>query len=148
MNMELRIKKMHESVDCTISRLFINGVPSCLILQDGPRPVKVYGETRIPQGRYELKMRKHGGFHARYLRKYGDWHKGMIELMNVPDFKYILIHIGNNNSHTAGCLLTGTTSNKQECFVGSSERAYKEVYPQIASWLEAGKRAFITIDYR
>jgi hypothetical protein len=146
--MELRTKKMHESNDCTISRLFINGIPSCLVLQDGPRLVKVYGETRIPQGRYELKLRKHGGFHARYQRKYGEWHKGMIELMNVPDFKYILIHIGNDNTHTAGCLLTGTTNVNSKCYVGSSERAYKAIYPTIAEWLDGGKRAFITIDYK
>jgi hypothetical protein len=148
MNMELRTKKMHESRDCTISRLFINGVPSCLVLQDGPRPVKVYGETRIPQGRYELKLRKHGGFHAKYQRKYGEWHKGMIELMNVPEFKYILIHIGNDNSHTAGCLLTGTTNVNSKCFVGSSEKAYKALYPTVAEWLDGGKRAFITVDYK
>lgn len=146
--MELRIKKIHETRNCTVSRLFINGKPSVLILQDGHRDVKEYGDTRIPAGRYEIKLRKAGGFHQRYLAKYGaSFHKGMLELQAVPNFTWILIHIGNTPEDTKGCLLTGTTSSNSNCFVGGSEKAYLELYPQVANAITAGQRVFITMDY-
>ena len=73
-------------------------------LEDEQRDVKVWGETRIPAGTYKLKLREEGGFHNRYLNKYGNtFHKGMIHVQDVPGFEYILWHTGNTDEHTAGC---------------------------------------------
>tara|TARA_R110002020_G_scaffold75639_1_gene192334 strand:- start:216 stop:569 length:354 start_codon:yes stop_codon:yes gene_type:complete len=74
-------------------------------LEDEQRDVKVWGETRIPAGTYKLKLREEGGFHNKYLNKYGEiFHKGMIHVQDVPGFEYILWHTGNTDEHTAGCL--------------------------------------------
>ena len=34
---------------------------------------------------------------------------GMLHVLDVPNFKYILIHCGNTDEDTAGCLLLGDT---------------------------------------
>ena len=112
-------------------------------LEDEQRDVKVWGETRIPAGTYKLKLRKEGGFHTRYLAKYGDtFHKGMIWVQDVPGFEYILWHTGNTDEHTAGCLILGNTQTNnriaKDGFVGSSVDAYKFVYPRVAAAIEAG----------
>ena len=79
----------------------------CYTLEDERREEKVMAETRIPAGVYSILLRKEGGHHARYTKKYGSMHKGMLWLQDVPNFKWILIHTGNTDEHTAGCLIVG-----------------------------------------
>ena len=122
-------------------------------LEDEQRDVKVWGETRIPAGTYKLKLRKEGGFHTRYLAKYGDtFHKGMIWVQDVPGFEWILWHTGNTDEHTAGCLILGNTQTNnriaKDGFIGSSVDAYKFVYPRVAAAIESGVDVEVTyIDY-
>jgi len=111
-------------------------------LEDEQRDVKVWGETRIPAGTYKLKLREEGGFHNRYLNKYGNtFHKGMIHVQDVPGFEYILWHTGNTDEHTAGCLILGNTQTNnriaKDGFVGNSVDAYKFVYSRVAAAIEA-----------
>jgi len=115
-------------------------------LEDEYREEKVKGETRIPSGTYKITLRTTGGFHARYTKKYGSMHKGMLWVRDVPNFEYILIHTGNTDEHTAGCLLVGDT--QKDGFTGASTLAYKRIYPPIAEVLERGEEVTITyIDY-
>ena len=111
-------------------------------LEDEQRDVKVWGETRIPAGTYKLKLRTEGGFHNKYASKYGNFHKGMIYVQDVPGFEYILWHTGNTDEHTAGCLIMGNTQTNnriaKDGFIGSSVDAYKFVYPRVVSAIEAG----------
>lgn len=122
-------------------------------LEDEQRDVKVWGETRIPAGRYKLELRTEGGFHNRYLNKYGNtFHKGMIHVQDVPGFEYILWHTGNTDEHTAGCLILGNTQTNnriaKDGFVGNSVDAYKFVYPRVAAAIEAGLSVEVEyIDY-
>ena len=117
-------------------------------LEDKHREVKVAGETCIPAGEYELSLRTVGGFHQRYAKKFGAMHKGMLWVRRVPDFKFILIHIGNKDEDTAGCLLVGDNSFQnitEEGSVNGSGNAYKRIYPKIARALLAEKP--VTIRY-
>lgn len=75
-------------------------------LEDGFREHKVYGETRIPAGEYELAFRREGGFYERYCQRFNEDHP-MIQLLNVPDFDYILVHPGSSVNDTRGCIITG-----------------------------------------
>ena len=129
--------------DVTDGRRFL-----CYTLEDEHRDVKEYGETRVPAGEYNITLRTVGGFHGRYLKKYGEMHKGMLWVRKVPNFEYILIHTGNTDEHTAGCLLLGNSQQanfgSSNGFVGSSVDAYKRVYPAIAAELESGKEVTIT----
>ena len=73
----------------------------------------------------------------------------MLWVRNVPGFEYILIHSGNTDEHTAGCLLVGDSQNeninKSDGFIGSSRTAYERIYPPIAEALKSGKS--VTIEY-
>jgi len=117
-------------------------------LEDEYREEKVMHETRIPAGTYEITLRTVGGFHTKYTERYGEMHKGMLWVRNVPGFEYILIHTGNTDEHTSGCLLLGDTQTNNQIkkggFTGSSTQAYKRVYPPIAEILNSGGNVNIT----
>ena len=121
----------------------------CFTLEDEHRALKVKGETRIPDGHYQIKLRKEGGFHSRYTKKYNDIHRGMLHVIDVPGFEYILIHTGNTDEHTAGCLIVGDSQENnaiiKDGFVGKSVNAYKRIYPPIAKAIEKGEE--VTIHY-
>ena len=91
-----------------------------------------------------------GGYHAKYSKRFADIHKGMLHVLDVPNFEYILLHCGNTDEDTAGCLLLGDTqennNTKKDGFIGKSTAAYKRVYPPIAKALEDGEE--VTIVYR
>ena len=119
-------------------------------LEDEQRDKKVYGETRIPNGTYTLGLRKVGGYNERYSKRFPDIHVGMLHVLDVPDFEYILIHCGNTDEHTAGCLLVGDSQENNQItkdgFIGKSTQAYKRIYPRIAEAIECGEK--VTIKYK
>jgi hypothetical protein len=73
----------------------------------------------------------------------------MLHIQDVPNFTYILIHTGNTDEHTSGCLIVGETQQDLEVskdgFIGSSTVAYKKMYSKVASQLLQGKD--VTIEY-
>ena len=117
-------------------------------LEDEYRDEKKYGETRIPDGTYKLDLRKTGGYHQKYSKRFKDIHIGMLHVTNVPGFEYILIHCGNTDEHTAGCLLVGDSQENNQItkdgFIGKSTQAYKRIYPRIAEAIECGEEVTIT----
>ncbi len=103
----------------------------CFTLEDTYRPVKIKHETRIPAGVYNLALRTYGRVHTEYLKKFGmDFHKGTIELKNVPNYEGILIHIGNTAKDTSGCILVGSGITPERTLI-SSTLAYKKLYSEI-----------------
>ena len=117
-------------------------------LEDEYRDEKKYGETRIPDGTYKLDLRKTGGYHQKYSKRFKDIHIGMLHVTNVPGFEYILIHCGNTDEHTAGCLLVGDSQENNQItkdgFIGKSTQAYKRIYPRIAEAIDCGEKVTIT----
>jgi hypothetical protein len=88
---------------------------------------KVYGETAIPSGRYQVKMQ----WSARYQRK-------MPFLQNVPMFEGIMIHWGNFPKDTFGCILVGDHDPDSPDFVSGSQKAYNDLEPKLAKALTLG----------
>ena len=117
-------------------------------LEDEQRNEKVYGETRIPNGTYKLGLRKIGGYHAKYSKRFSHIHIGMLHVLDVPGFEYILIHCGNTDENTAGCLLVGDSQENNQIttdgFIGKSTQAYKRIYPRIAEAIDCGETVTIT----
>ena len=133
--------------DITDGRKFL-----CYSLEDEYRNDKVMHETRVPAGTYQIQLRKVGGFNARYAKKYGDFHKGMLHVQDVPGFEWILIDTGNTDEHTSGCLIVGDSQENNQLlkngFIGKSVQAYKRIYTPIATALENGEEVTITyVDY-
>jgi len=149
--MKLQVLRFSSESDSTNGLLFdvTEGVKFlAYTLEDERGEEKVMSETRIPAGTYEVKLRTEGGHHNKYASRYGSMHKGMLWLQDVPNFKWILIHCGNTDEHTAGCLLVGDSQEnnqiKENGFIGSSSNAYKRIYPSIAEAVENEK---VTIEY-
>jgi len=153
--MKLEVLRINSDVDSTSDLLFdVTEGRKFLAyaLEDEFRNDKVKHETRVPSGTYQVKLRTTGGFNARYTKKYGDFHKGMLHVQDVPGFEYILIHTGNTDEHTSGCLIVGDSQENNQLvkngFIGKSVQAYKRIYPPIADALENGEEVTITyIDY-
>ena len=153
--MELEVVRFSSESDSTNGILFdssntLDGKKFlCYTLEDEERKSKVKGETRIPAGSYKIKVRKVGGFHSKYKKRFGTAHRGMLHVVDVPGFEYILIHCGNTDEHTAGCLLVGDSQENNQIikngFIGKSTQAYKRIYPPIAEAIENGES--VTIEY-
>lgn len=146
--MEIKVIRYSDSKGSTLGLLFIDGLFACYTLEDQFRAIKEYGKTRIAAGRYPIRLRCFGSHHWKYLKRFGKtFHKGMLQVMNVPLFLDILIHIGNDADDTAGCLLLGNVANNNQVkngFIGSSTAAYLRIYPIIRDALLKGDAVFIT----
>ena len=147
--MKLTVVRTQFGTDATNGLLFIDGIFECYTLEDQYQAVKVMHETCIPEGTYDIKFRKTGSFHSKYSDRYKNAHYGMLHIQDVPNFTYILIHTGNTDEHTSGCLIVGETQQDLEVskdgFIGSSAVAYKKMYAKVAGQLLQGKD--VTIEY-
>ena len=147
--MKIILKREKEDPNSTLGRLFFGEEkqigrysilenPECFTLEEyNKRGEKVYGETRIPAGTYGIKLRNEGGVNQKYIARYGDMHKGMLWLQDIPNFEYVLIHTGNTNEHTHGCLIVGLFAPEKlhvttPYILGEYQDAYKKIYPPIA----------------
>ena len=142
----LTLQHIDETPNSTVSGLTLNGQHVCYIVEDGHRDVKVKGRTRIPAGTYELFPRQSGGFWGRYHTRWG--HDFVIGFKSVPNFKWILIHIGNSVLDTDGCLLCGKDYKKDiagNYVVTDSTETYLMLYDLFAEFFDDGP-VFIEID--
>ncbi|MEL7531423.1 MAG: DUF5675 family protein [Bacteroidota bacterium] len=136
----------------TLGKLYIDGKFVAYTLEDEKREVKKKHDTCIPPGKYKLSFRTVGGFHDRYKndKRFKDFHIGMLWVRDVPNFQFILIHVGNTDKDTSGCLLVGLepdrrreSSLEEKRMIVGSGAAYKKVYPIIANHLASGQPALI-----
>ena len=141
--MKIQVVRTQFGIDATNGLMYIDGKFECYTLEDQYQAVKVMHETCIPEGTYDIKFRKVGGFHQKYSARYKNAHYGMLELQNVPGFQYILIHSGNTDEHTSGCILTGNTQQDldlgKDGMIGQSRVAYQNMYKKVAAVLRQGK---------
>jgi len=145
--MKLTLQRFSAGNESTLGLLFIDSKFHAFTLEDEYRAIKVKGETRIPAGTYKILLRKEGGQHQSYQKKFPLIHKGMLWLQDVPGFQYILLHIGNTDIDTEGCLLVGDSSMQnitQRGSIAGSTSAYERIYPVIAA--ELAKNSVVTIE--
>ena len=136
--MELKIKRFSGGEEATLGLIFVESEFFCYSLEDQFNEPKVPGETRIPAGRYQIKLRNEGGMTQRYAKRFG-FHQGMLWLQDVPNFTFVYLHTGNNDDHSEGCILTGdgqiqnVTERGQ---VTSSVAAYSRLYQRIVKAMQ------------
>lgn len=104
MNLKV-IRKIFNSND-TVGILYVNDKQLCYTLEDIVRPAdqpKVFGKTAIPAGLYNVELRFSPHFQ-----------KILPHIINVPGFSDILMHPGNTELDTEGCILVAfhTDNNK------------------------------------
>lgn len=102
--MKLTLQRYLFDNDYTMGLLFIDGLYFCDTIEDKFRGndlkgKKVYGETCIPYGVYDIKIT--------YSLKYK---KNMPQIMDVPYFTGIRIHSGNTAKDSFGCVIIGIKS--------------------------------------
>lgn len=141
--MEIEVIRRIRTDHSTIGDLLIDGVFECLTLEDRDRGLKkdmpledikakkVYAQTAIPEGRYELIV----NFSNRFQHY-------MPLLLGVPGFEGIRIHSGNTAANSEGCILLGKTEAAN--FVGNSRMAYRSFLPKLRA-VEKTEKIFITI---
>lgn len=129
--MRIHIQLIAETPTSSLSVCTIAGRLQCFILEDGFNATKIKHHTRIPPGIYQIGRRTEGGFANRHRVKYQ--HPYVPHLLNVPGFEFILIHPGNDQSDTSGCLLPGRTANMTDIgfTVSHSERAFLSLFREI-----------------
>lgn len=118
--------------------------------EDEYRKEKVKGETRIPAGTYEIKLRDAGGMNEKYKANYS-FHRGMLHLQDVPGFEWVYIHVGNTEKDSSGCILVGYGGEVDELgggYVQRSKSAYTDLYKLILKAFDRGESVHIVIkDY-
>jgi len=144
--MEIRVDRFVSDDDATVSRVFIDGTFECFGLEDEYREEKVINETRIPAGTYQVRLRSEGSHHQRYQNRFPNIHQGMLHVQDVPGFTWILIHCGNTDEDTAGCLLIGSQAitDPGSMMITGSQAAYERFYPKV---VDAAANNDLTIVY-
>lgn len=118
------------SSTATLGTLSLNGKFLCDTLEDEYRDIKVHGETRIPAGTYKIELVNSPKFTPRYGHK-------MLAVTNVPNFQGILIHPGNTDKDTSGCILVGKRD-KLTATLFDSRNTFESVYKILSPLVEAG----------
>jgi len=145
--MNIKLFRYSSQSKSTLGVMLLNNKFQCYTLEDSFREEKIKNITRIPNGKYEIKLREFGGHYEKYINKY-EGHEGMLWLQDVPVFENILIHIGNRDEDSSGCILVGSTANnnsKEKGFISNSTEAYLDMYFKVLKSFQKGKRVFITI---
>lgn len=130
--MELKVKREILTDNTTIGKLYLNGKNFCYTLEDKTRDKKVWGETCIPQGRYQIEM-IYWPRHKKYFP----------HLRNVPQFSGILIHKGNNKSDTLGCILVGM--DRDTDVISNCAQAFDPLKGLIEEALDAKEEVWIEV---
>jgi len=169
MTKKVQVKRIGDNGDTSLGVIYIDGIAICGSVEDQEQKGnKVMHETRVSNGTYRLALRRAGSFHTKYSAKYkpskgADWHKGMLCIynganwtLNCPDgkkFQYILVHTGNSDDHTSGCLLPNYVIDFLNDVGSRSGEAYEKIYPILRDAIEASDKIdefgikYIDIEY-
>jgi Family of unknown function (DUF5675) len=116
--MKLVVVRKEFTDKSTIGELSIDGEFFCYTLEDVVRDVKVFGETAIPAGTYQVSIT----FSPHFKRD-------LPLLANVPNYQGVRIHPGNVAADTEGCILVGSTKNKD--FIGNSRTTFELLFAKL-----------------
>ena len=149
--MKLLLKRIAKRDTYTIGKLYIDDKYFADTLEDPDRgltnsmsreqiaKIKVYGETAIPTGTYNIDMNT---VSAKFKnRSWASPYKGKIpRLQNVPGYEGVLIHPGTTSKDTLGCILVG--KNTRKGMITQSQATFH----QLMSILTKGTNITITIE--
>ena len=155
MSMELVVDRKWKKQSYTISNLTIDGKWFCNVLEDADRgldssmsiakirELKKPSITAIPRGTYEITL---DVISPKYCTNsfYKQVCNGKVpRLLNVKGFEGILIHAGNTDKDSAGCLLVGM--NLERGKVLKSQETFRKLYKMLSGAKLRGEYIQITI---
>lgn len=153
--MELLVDRKWKKQSYTISNLLINGKWFCNVLEDADRglddsmsvdrilELKKPTITAIPRGTYEITLDIVSPKYSK-VQFYKDVCNGKVpRLKNVKGFDGILIHAGNTDKDSSGCLLVGV--NKIKGQVVNSRETFKALYKLLQDRKSKGEKIIIKI---
>lgn len=141
--MKLLLKRDIFTDKSTISRLYVDGIIECWVLEDRDRglhqgmslneikKLKIPNVTAIPRGTYEVIINL-----SQRFKKY------LPLLLDIPGFAGVRIHPGNTPENTEGCLLPGMSKGQDKVF--ESRIAYDSLFQKIQGAKNKGE--IITIE--
>ena len=133
----LTLKRIAKRPTYTIGRLYINGEYFCDTLEDTDRGLsqslpasvnkakKQKGRTAIPTGKYRVTLQIQSPRFSK-IAFYNFCNGYLPCLINVPAFDGVLIHVGNDDTDTDGCILVG--ENKAVGKVLNSRETFLRLY--------------------
>lgn len=141
--MKLELKRIARKDKYTIGHLYINGEYFCDTLEDPDRGLassmsnsqiamkKIKGDTAIPTGLYKITLNVASSKYSNFNKyPYAKFCNGkMPRLLNVPGYEGVLIHAGNTQKDTEGCILVGM--NRQVGKVLDSQKTFKKLYEKL-----------------
>lgn len=153
--MELVVNRKYKKQSYTIGELYVDGKFFSNTLEDTDRglddsmslakikELKKPSITAIPKGTYEITL---DVISPRFCTKtfYKQVCNGKLpRLLNVKGFEGILIHAGNTDKDTDGCLLVGMNLEKGK--VLKSQETFKGLYKLLKDKYDKGKKITIKI---
>lgn len=154
--MELLVDRKWKKQSYTMSNLYINGEWFCNCLEDTDRgldnsmsedmirTLKKPSITAIPRGTYEITLDVVSPKYSK-VQFYKDVCNGKVpRLKNVKGFDGILIHAGNTDKDSSGCLLVG--QNKVKGQVVNSKETFKQLYKLLQDGKSRGEKIIIKIE--
>jgi hypothetical protein len=136
--MNLTLNRVMFSSSATLGKLYCGSDFLCYTLEDTDRKLecdgeKVYGQTAIPRGTYQVVV---------------DWsnrfNKELPRLVDVPGFEGIRIHAGNAPEDTEGCVLVGTNI-INENLIGNSRTAMLLLMAKLNAAYDKGEQVWLTV---
>lgn len=153
--LELVVNRAAKRPKYTIGHLYIDGKFFCDTIEDTDRGLtqsmplaeivkkKVYGETAIPSGRYRIGMGKQSPTYAKKAEWLAFNNAEMPRIEDVKGWSGVLIHSGNDETHTLGCLIVG--ENKAVGKVLNSKATFKKLFAILLAAHKEGKEIWLTI---
>lgn len=140
--MKLVLKRIAKKPNYTIGKLYIDGKYFCDTIEDRDRglkssmtveqirKIKVPSETAIPTGTYKVTL---DVVSPKYSKRqfYRDYANGarVPRLLSVKGYEGVLIHVGNTELDSAGCLLVGR--NTTVGHVNDSKNTFIKLYKEL-----------------
>lgn len=154
--MELIVERKYKKQSYTIGNLYIDGVFFSNTLEDADRgldssmsedmikTLKIPSITAIPRGTYEITLDVVSPKYSK-VQFYKDVCNGKVpRLKDVKGFDGILIHAGNTDKDSSGCLLVG--QNKVKGQVVNSKETFKHLYQLLQEGKNNGEKITIKIE--
>lgn len=153
--MELKLKRTNKQNTYTEGKLYIDSQYFCDTIEDTDRGLsssmtiqsiqqkKVYGQTAIPTGSYNIDMNTVSPKFKN--RSWAKFCNGKLpRLQNVKGFDGVLIHVGNSANDSLGCILVGRKASQG--IVSSSTETFKNLYENLQKAVSKGENINIKIE--